>query len=81
MKRIEQEEEKSEVFDSIEVKLCKETVDNLSEREKILGIVWNRHKDTLYFDLMSIVSKAEGLVTTKRNVLRVLSGVFDPLDS
>ena len=37
----------------------------------------NRHKETLHFDLMSIVSKAEGLVDTKRNVLRVLSGVFD----
>ena len=68
MKRIEQEEENSKVFDSKEVKPCEETVDNLSEREKVLGIVWNRHKNTLHFDLMGIVSKAEGLVVTKRNV-------------
>ena len=79
MKCIEQGEENSKVFDSKEVKLCKETVDNLSEREKILGIVWNRHKDTLHFDLKGIVSKAEGLIVTKRNVLRVLSSIFDPL--
>ena len=51
----------------------------MSEREKIFGIVWNRHKDTLHFDLMGIASKAEGLVATERNVLQVLSGIFDPL--
>ena len=79
MRQTEQGEENSKVFDSKKVKPCKETVDNLSEREKILGIVWNRHKDTLHFDLMGIVSKAEGLVVTKRNVLRVLSSIFDPL--
>ena len=79
MKRIKQEEENSKVFDSKEVKQCKETDDNLSEREKILGNVWNRHKDPSHFDLVGIFSKAKGLVATKRNVLRVLSGVFDPL--
>ena len=39
MKRTEQGEENSKVIDSKEVKPCKETVDNLSEREKILGIL------------------------------------------
>ena len=47
--------------------------------QKVLGLGWNCETDTIQFDLSHVASKAEGLQTTKRNVLRLLTGLFDPL--
>ena len=46
---------------------------------KVLGIDWNYLKDTVFFEFDSILRKAEGLLPTKRNILSLLVGVFDPL--
>jgi len=50
-----------------------------AKSEKVLGVVWDSELDVIKFMLTPIADKAEGLVPTKRNVLSILAGVFDPL--
>lgn len=46
---------------------------------KILGLDWNFDKDTVLFDFRPILKKAEAMKPTKREVLSLMAGVFDPL--
>ena len=47
--------------------------------EKVLGQAWDTNRDKIIFDFESIISAAGRLKPSKRNVLSVLSRVFDPL--
>ena len=50
-----------------------------SKGQKVLGCEWDYEADVIAVDMMSVVQHAEGLPTTKRNTLRLLAGVYDPL--
>ncbi|RUA05998.1 MAG: hypothetical protein DSY43_03210 [Gammaproteobacteria bacterium] len=50
-----------------------------SKGQKVLGLEWEREQDKIVFDLTAIHNKVSQEVSTKRNVLRALAGVFDPL--
>ena len=45
----------------------------------MLGLEWDCDKDTLQFDLERLARTAVNLRPTKRNILSVLSDLFDPL--
>ena len=46
---------------------------------KVLGLEWDCDKDTLQFDLEKLTTAASKCCPTKRNILSVLVGLFDPL--
>ena len=47
--------------------------------EKVLGLSWNIENDTIHFQFEHISQKKERLEPTKRNLLSLLSSLFDPL--
>ena len=52
----------------------------VSERcEKVLGMSWDCERDTIRFSFQHIISAAEKVKRTKRNVLSLLTRIFDPL--
>ena len=51
-----------------------------SKGQKVLGCEWDYEADVIAVDLMLVVQCAEGLPATKRNTLRLLAGVYDPLE-
>ncbi len=50
-----------------------------SKGQKVLGLAWDFDEDTVSLDLEAIAKRAEGLAATKRNTLKLLAGIFDPL--
>ena len=60
---------------------AKETLGMQSEIKghKVLDLEWDCDKDTLRFDPERLAQTAANLCPTKRNILTVLSGLFDPL--
>ena len=50
-----------------------------SKGQKVLGLAWDFEKDAISLDLAAIAKRAEGLTATKRNTLKLLAGIFDPL--
>ena len=50
-----------------------------ARNEKVVGLEWNCEEDTFHFELSGHGEKATGLVATKRNLLKVLAGLYDPL--
>ena len=46
---------------------------------KILGIRWEENKDVLIIDLKELLDGALCYVPTKRNILRVIAGIYDPI--
>ena len=50
-----------------------------SNGQKVLGLSWDFEQDTITLELITIAKRAEGLQATKRNTLRLLAGIFDPL--
>ena len=47
--------------------------------DKVLGIVWKENEDNLEIDIKSYFEKALTVVPTKRNVLKIIAGIYDPL--
>ena len=47
--------------------------------QRILGTLWNFHKDNLMFDLTETASLARKVEPTKRNVISTVSKFYDPL--
>lgn len=45
----------------------------------MLGLAWDYEEDTISLDLRAIARRAEDLPATKRNTLRLIAGIFDPL--
>ena len=50
-----------------------------SKGQKVLGLAWDFEEDTISLDLAAIAKQSEGLPATKRNTLKLLAGIFDPL--
>ena len=46
---------------------------------KVLGILWDEHKDTFIYDFKEICELAHSLPLMKRNLLRILATYYDPL--
>ncbi|XP_068749238.1 uncharacterized protein [Montipora capricornis] len=47
--------------------------------EKVLGLSWNCDQDLFVFELTELVKRADGLPVTKRSILKVVAGLYDPL--
>ena len=47
--------------------------------EKVLGLCWHPETDTIVSDFCNFVEGALKLEPTKRNILKVVSTLFDPL--
>lgn len=47
--------------------------------ENVLGIGWNCKSDTFQFCFLKLAERAKSLAATKRNILSVLAGLYDPL--
>ena len=60
-----------------------ENIDEGSRKEligdKVLGVIWREDMDKLVFDVKACVQNALSYPATKRNVLRVIAGIYDPL--
>ena len=57
-----------------------EVVDSkINNQQKILGILWEEIEDNLVFRLDDIFKDATNVVPTKRNILSVISTVYDPV--
>ena len=50
-----------------------------SKGQKVLGLARDFEKDAISLDLAAIAKRAEGLTARKRNTLKLLAGIFDPL--
>ena len=50
-----------------------------SNGQKVLGLSWDFEEDTITLELTVIAERAKDLPATKRNTLRLLEGIFDPL--
>ena len=58
----------------------KEVVDSkINNEQKILGILWGKIEDNLVFRLDDIFKDANNIVPTKRNILSVISTVYNPV--
>ena len=57
-----------------------EVVDSkINNEQKILGILWDEIEDNLVFRLDDIFKDATNVVPTKKNILSVISTVYDPV--
>ena len=50
-----------------------------SYNEKVLGIPWDNQEDKLILGVSEIFAKAEDVKPTKRNILRVIASIYDPV--
>ena len=50
-----------------------------SEGLKVLGIEWDKFKDTFIIDLHKIFTNGFNSPVTKRNILRLITSIYDPL--
>ena len=58
----------------------KEVVDGkINNEQRILGILWDQIEDNLVFRLYDIFKDATNVVSTKRNILSVISTVYNPV--
>ena len=52
---------------------------NVNTEHKVLGTNWNYLTDEFLFNFQTHVERAQGLIPTKRNVLRVIACFYDPM--
>ena len=52
---------------------------NAKEGRKVLGINWDNERDILSFSFEKIVEFSHSLTPTKRNLLRMIANLYDPL--
>ena len=45
----------------------------------MLGITWKENEDNLVINIKSYVDKAFTMTLTKRSVLKITAGIYDPL--
>ena len=50
-----------------------------SSDEEVLGIHWNENADIFVINLNDYIKEAEKLAPTKRNVLKIIAGFYDPI--
>ena len=52
----------------------------INQREqKVLGLRWNNETDCFLFDLKSLAKNARKCEPTKRNIVSVVSSIYDPI--
>ena len=51
----------------------------LEENLKVLGIDWHKQNDSFIIDLNKIYEAGIELPTTKRNVLKIIASIYDPI--
>ncbi len=66
-------------FDKNDESLDKAVKNEDDTMHKVLGLCWNFKTDTVLFDFQPIIQRAENMKPTKREILSLLTGVFDPL--
>ena len=49
------------------------------KNEKVLGIAWNEDNDTLILGVNELFESVINIEPTKRNILRVIASVYDPM--
>ena len=49
------------------------------DEEKVLGLIWNTSIDSFVFRLDRLVDLARSLEPTKRNLLKIVAKLFDPM--
>ena len=52
---------------------------NSSQDQKVLGINWDIERDEMCFDFEKLVKFARSLNPTKRNLLKMIASLYDPL--
>ena len=52
---------------------------NKENEEKVLGITWNNKTDKLILSVQQIFEEASTIVPTKRNILKIIASVYDPI--
>ena len=67
-----------EVMDKAEASIVAENI-VMGPQEKILGIKWNSEKDVLKLDVKEIFPEAHTTKPTKRNILKIIAGIYDPI--
>ena len=50
-----------------------------SIEHKVISMLWNCEKDMMKFSFRDVSKKAGKMRATKRNILSLLAGIFDPL--
>ena len=73
------ENEKEDNGDESYAKTVLSTQQSGPKRDKILGLSWDCESDTIHFNFERTAEKAKEGELTKRSVLSVISGLFDPL--
>ena len=63
----------------IDDNLKENSFDNELEGNKILGIKWEENKDVLIINLKNLLDGELCYAPTKRNILRVIAGIYDPI--
>ena len=61
------------------VTYAKTTVDGQSRETKILRIPWNKKSDVFIISFAKCIEREQSGVLTKRKMLSIINGVFDPL--
>ena len=56
-----------------------EAKNNLIENGKVLGIIWREKDDILVLNVKELFESAVTVAPTKRNVLKVIASVYDPI--
>ena len=51
----------------------------LEDNLKVLGIDWHKQNDSFIIDLNKIYEASIELPTTKRNVLKIIASIYDPI--
>ena len=62
-----------------EIEIREKETGNTAIGDKILGIKWDEKQNKLVMDFRSSVNEADAAIPTKRNVLRIIAGIYDPL--
>ena len=75
--RANQLDEDDETYNRIMVGGLEER--DVNTEQKVLGTNWNYFTDEFFFKFQTQVESAQGLMPTKRNVLRVIASFYDPM--
>ena len=75
--RANQLDEDDETYNRIMVGGLEER--DVNTEQKVLGTNWNYFTDEFLFKFQTQVGSAQGLMPTKRNVLRVVASFYDPM--
>ena len=50
-----------------------------NQEQRILGVLWNTDTDKILLDFKHITQQAQQLEPTKRNMVRLVAKIYDPL--